>query len=162
MIRTALAALLLCAIPALHAETKKTTAPDKAPKTVEQIKALTRDGFYNNLAWFRVIPNFIAQTGYPKGSNGKSELPDLPDEFNDYPFVRGTVGMGHSQQPNSANSQFFICFEDAGFLNRQYTVWGQVIEGMDNVDKIKKGGEHNNGTISGDPDKIVKARIETA
>lgn len=135
--------------------------PDKAPKTVEQIKALTRDGFYNNLAWFRVIPNFIAQTGYPKGSNGKSELPDLPDEFNDYPFVRGTVGMGHSQQPNSANSQFFICLSDEKCrgLTGQYTAFGKVVQGMELLDKLptgeppKKPGKLSQAYILGDRKK---------
>jgi peptidyl-prolyl cis-trans isomerase B (cyclophilin B) len=103
----------------------------------------------------------MAQTGDPTGTgSGGSDLPDLKAEFSATPHKRGTVSMARTSNPNSANSQFFICFDDASWLDRQYSVWGQVVEGMENVDAIKKGGEHNNGAISGEPDKILKARIE--
>ncbi|HRK97400.1 MAG TPA: peptidylprolyl isomerase [Alphaproteobacteria bacterium] len=130
--------------------------PDIAPKHVEQIKTLIQQGFYDNMEWFRVIEGFIAQTGYPldeaKGANGKSKLPDLPDEFSTYPFKRGTVGMGKSDTPNSANSQFFICLSDemCKDLTGHYTAWGQVIDGMAIVDSIKAGTPPKN------PDKTVK------
>lgn len=133
--------------------------PDLAPKHVAQIKALTKRGFYNGLVFHRVIDGFMAQTGDPTGTGmGKSDLPNIPAEFSSEPFRRGTVGMARSQDPNSANSQFFICFADAPFLNNRYTVVGQVISGMDVVDKIKKGDKENNGAVS-DPDKIVKMQI---
>jgi peptidyl-prolyl cis-trans isomerase B (cyclophilin B) len=104
----------------------------------------------------------MAQTGDPTGTgSGGSDLPDLKAEFSDEKHKRGTVSAARSANPNSANSQFYICFADAPWLDRQYSAWGEVVEGMDNVDKIKKGGEHNNGAISGEPDKIIKARIET-
>jgi peptidyl-prolyl cis-trans isomerase B (cyclophilin B) len=108
------------------------------------------------------IPGFMAQTGDPTGTgSGGSDLPDLKAEFSSEKHKRGTVSAARTANPNSANSQFYICFDDAPWLDKQYSVWGEVVEGMDNVDKIKKGGEHNNGTISGAPDKILKARIET-
>jgi peptidylprolyl isomerase len=133
--------------------------PDLAPKHVAQIKALTKRGFYNGLVFHRVIDGFMAQTGDPTGTGmGKSDLPNIPAEFSSEPFRRGTVGMARSQDPNSANSQFFICFANAPFLNNRYTVVGQVISGMDVVDKIKKGDKENNGAVS-DPDKIVKMQI---
>jgi peptidylprolyl isomerase len=133
--------------------------PDLAPKHVTQIKALTKRGFYNGLVFHRVIDGFMAQTGDPTGTGmGKSDLPNIPAEFSSAPFRRGTVGMARSQDPNSANSQFFICFADAPFLNNRYTVVGQVISGMDVVDKIKRGDKENNGAVS-DPDKIVKMQI---
>jgi peptidylprolyl isomerase len=133
--------------------------PDLAPKHVAQIKALTKRGFYNGLVFHRVIDGFMAQTGDPTGTGmGKSDLPNIPAEFSSEPFRRGTVGMARSQDPNSANSQFFICFADAPFLNNRYTVVGQVISGMDVVDKIKRGDKENNGAVS-DPDKIVKMQI---
>jgi len=114
------------------------------------------------VVFHRVIPGFMAQTGDPTGTGaGGSDLPDLKAEFSGEKHTRGTVSAARSQNPNSANSQFYICFADAPWLDRQYSVWGEVVEGMDNVDKIKKGGEHNNGAISGEPDKILKARIET-
>jgi cyclophilin family peptidyl-prolyl cis-trans isomerase len=104
----------------------------------------------------------MAQTGDPTGTGmGGSELPNLKAEFSQEAHKRGTASMARSANPNSANSQFFICFDDAPWLDRQYTVWGQVVEGMDHVDAIKKGGDHNNGAITGDPDKILKARIES-
>jgi len=136
---------------------------DLAPNHVERIKTLAGQGFYDGVVFHRVIPGFMAQTGDPTGTGmGGSELPDLKAEFSNEKHKRGTVSAARSQNPNSANSQFYICFDDAPWLDRQYSVWGEVVEGMDNVDKIKKGGEHNNGAISGEPDKILKARIETA
>jgi len=135
---------------------------DLAPNHVERIKTLAGSGFYDGVVFHRVIPGFMAQTGDPTGTgSGGSDFPDLKAEFSDAKHTRGTVSAARSANPNSANSQFYICFADAPWLDRQYSVWGEVVEGMDNVDKIKKGGEHNNGTISGAPDKILKARIET-
>jgi peptidylprolyl isomerase len=128
--------------------------PDLAPKHVERIKTLVNEGFYNGIVFHRVIEGFMAQTGCPHGTGtGGSSYPNLPAEFNSEPHVRGTASMARAQNPNSANSQFFICFDDAGFLDKQYTVWGKVIEGMENVDKIKRGEPVSN------PDKIVKATI---
>jgi peptidylprolyl isomerase len=133
--------------------------PDLAPKHVAQIEALTKRGFYNGLVFHRVIDGFMAQTGDPTGTGmGGSDLPNIPAEFSAEPFKRGTVGMARSQDPDSANSQFFICFADASFLNNKYTVVGQVVSGMDVVDKIKKGSKQDNGTVT-DPDKIVKMQI---
>lgn len=135
--------------------------PDVAPKHVERIKELTRQGFYDGVVFHRVIPGFMAQTGDPTGTgSGGSDLPDLKAEFSSTPHKRGTVSAARTQNPNSANSQFFICFDDAPWLDRQYSVWGEVVEGMEHVDAIKKGGEGNNGAISGEPDRILKARIE--
>ena len=137
--------------------------PDLAPGHVERITELAREGFYDGVKFHRVIPGFMAQGGCPDGTGmGGSSKPDLQAEFNNEPHVRGVCSMARTSYPHSANSQFFICFDDAPWLDRQYSVWGEVVEGMDNVDKIKKGGEHNNGAISGEPDKILKARIETA
>ena len=136
---------------------------DLAPGHVERVKTLTEQGFYDGVVFHRVIPGFMAQTGDPTGTgSGGSDLPDLKAEFSNEKHKRGTVSAARTQNPDSANSQFYICFDDAPWLDRQYSVWGEVVEGMDNVDKIKKGGEHNNGAISGEPDKILKARIETA
>ena len=136
--------------------------PDLAPNHVERIKELAGSGFYDGIVFHRVIPGFMAQTGDPTGTgSGGSDLPDLKAEFSNEKHKRGTVSAARSANPNSANSQFYICFDNAPWLDKQYSVWGEVVEGMDNVDKIKKGGEHNNGTISGEPDKILKARIET-
>jgi peptidyl-prolyl cis-trans isomerase B (cyclophilin B) len=135
--------------------------PDLAPGHVERITALAGQGFYDGVVFHRVIPGFMAQTGDPTGTGaGGSDLPDLKAEFSGEPHKRGTVSAARTANPNSANSQFFICFDDAPWLDRQYSVWGEVVEGMDVVDKIKKGGEHNNGAISGEPDKIIKARID--
>jgi cyclophilin family peptidyl-prolyl cis-trans isomerase len=135
--------------------------PDVAPNHVARIKDLARKGFYDSVVFHRVIPGFMAQTGDPTGTgSGGSDLPDLKAEFSATPHKRGTVSMARTSNPNSANSQFFICFDDASWLDRQYSVWGQVVEGMEHVDAIKKGGEHNNGAISGEPDKILKARVE--
>ncbi|MBW8707674.1 MAG: peptidylprolyl isomerase [Alphaproteobacteria bacterium] len=136
--------------------------PDLAPGHVERIKTLAKQGFYDGVVFHRVIPGFMAQTGDPTGTgSGGSDLPDLKAEFSSEKHTRGTVSAARSGNPNSANSQFYICFDDAPWLDKQYSVWGQVVEGMDNVDKIKKGGEHNNGAISGEPDKILKASIVT-
>lgn len=128
--------------------------PDIAPKHVERIKELTKKGFYDGVVWHRVIEDFMAQTGDPTGTGtGGSDLPDLKAEFNDYNFGRGAVGAARAQSPDSANSQFFICFNDCSFLNGQYTVWGQVVSGMEFVDKITRGEPPAN------PDKIIKAEI---
>jgi peptidylprolyl isomerase len=135
--------------------------PDVAPGHVARVTELTRAGFYDGVVFHRVIPGFMAQTGDPTGTgSGGSHLPDLKAEFSAEKHVRGTVSMARSSSPNSANSQFFICFDESPWLDRQYTVWGQVVEGMEHIDAIKKGGEHNNGAISGAPDKIVKMRLE--
>jgi cyclophilin family peptidyl-prolyl cis-trans isomerase len=135
--------------------------PDLAPNHVERVKELTRKGFYDGVVFHRVIPGFMAQTGDPTGTGaGGSDLPDLKAEFSGERHKRGTVSAARTANPNSANSQFFLCFDDAPWLDRQYSVWGEVVEGMDHVDAIKKGGEHNNGAISGEPDKVLKARIE--
>ncbi len=131
--------------------------PKIAPKHVAQVKQLTRMGFYDGLAWFRVIDGFMAQTGYPKGKKGgKSDLADLPAEFGKTKFKRGTVGMGHGEDPNSANSQFFICFTDNGCadLAGKYTAWGQVVSGMEHIDALKRGEPPRN------PDETVKAYIK--
>ncbi len=129
--------------------------PDLAPKHVERITQLANEQFYDNVAFHRVIQGFMAQTGCPHGTGtGGSSYPDLKAEFNAEPHVRGVCSMARSSRPDSANSQFFICFDDASFLDKQYTVWGQVTSGMDNVDKIKKGEPAR------DPDRIVTARVE--
>lgn len=134
--------------------------PDLAPNHVARLKELASSGFYDGIVFHRVIPGFMAQTGDPTGTGmGGSDLPDLKAEFSSESHVRGTCSMARSSNPNSANSQFFICFGDAPWLNKQYTVWGKVVEGMDHIDAIKKGGEHNNGAISGDPDKIISLKV---
>jgi cyclophilin family peptidyl-prolyl cis-trans isomerase len=128
--------------------------PDLAPKHVERIKTLARQGFYDNVAFHRVIDGFMAQTGCPHGTGtGGSDLGNLKQEFNSEPHVRGVCSMARASSPDSANSQFFICFDNARFLDKQYTVWGKVTAGMDNVDKIKRGEPVR------DPDRILKARI---
>ena len=141
--------------------------PDVAPKHVERIKILADEGKYDNVVFHRVIDGFMAQTGDVKNGNtslpdfnlsmagtGGSTLPDLKQEFSDIPHDRGTLSMARSQSPDSANSQFFICFKASSFLDRQYTVFGKDVEGMEFVDKIKKGDDNNNGSVS-DPDKII-------
>ena len=129
--------------------------PDLAPGHVERIKTLARQGFYDGVPFHRVIEGFMAQTGCPQGTGtGGSDLPDLKAEFNAEPHVRGTVSMARTNAPNSANSQFFICFDDATFLDNKYTVWGKVVEGMENVDKIKRGEPVR------DPDRIVSMKVE--
>ena len=132
--------------------------PDLAPKHVQRIKKLVKEGFYDGLTFHRVITGFMAQTGDPKGDGtGGSKYPDLPAEFTPTPFKRGTVGAARSGDPNSANSQFFICLEDAPHLNGNYTVWGQVTEGMQLVDRIKKGTGANGQVFN--PDKIFKMQL---
>lgn len=133
--------------------------PDLAPKTVAQIKTLVGQHFYDGIVFHRVIDGFMAQTGDPTGTGtGGSKLADLKAEFNATPFKRGTLGMARSQSPDSANSQFFICFGESSFLDGKYTVFGQVTSGMEIVDKIKKGSEADNGTVE-NPDKIVTMRM---
>ena len=140
---------------------------DIAPNHVKRIKELALAGKYDGVVFHRVIDGFMAQTGDVKFGNstndqydlrragtGGSDFPDLKEEFNDLPHQRGTLSMARSQDPNSANSQFFICFKEASFLDRQYTVFGKVIKGMEFVDKIKRGDENNNGSVS-NPDKII-------
>lgn len=132
--------------------------PDLAPKHVVRIKELTRQGFYDGLVFHRVIDGFMAQTGDPKGNGTGGSGVKLPAEFSKQPFVRGTVGMARSQDPNSGDSQFFIVFEPARFLDGQYTVWGQVVEGMEYVDKIKRGDERRNGEVV-NPDRIIRMQL---
>jgi cyclophilin family peptidyl-prolyl cis-trans isomerase len=133
--------------------------PDLAPKHVAQIKALTKQGFYDGIVFHRVIPGFMAQTGDPTGTGmGGSKLPNIPAEFSREPFKKGSVGMARSNDPNSANSQFFICFEGCASLTGQYTLFGEVVSGMDVVDKIKKGSAAENGKVTS-PDKIVKMQV---
>ena len=140
---------------------------DVAPNHVKRIKQLAEEGKYDGVVFHRVIDGFMAQTGDVKfGSStsdefdlrragmGGSDLPDLKEEFSKLPHERGTLSMARSQDPNSANSQFFICFKEASFLDRQYTVFGKVIEGMEFVDKIKRGDQNNNGSVT-NPDKII-------
>ena len=140
---------------------------DKAPNHVKRIKKLAEEGKYDGVVFHRVIDGFMAQTGDVKFGNsandnfdlkragmGGSDLPDLKEEFSDLPHERGSLSMARSQDPNSANSQFFICFKASSFLDRQYTVFGKVIEGMDLVDKIKRGDESSNGSVT-NPDKII-------
>ena len=140
---------------------------DVAPNHVKRVKQLALEGKYDGVVFHRVIDGFMAQTGDVKFGNssndkfdlkragqGGSDLPDLKEEFSDLPHQRGTLSMARSQNPNSANSQFFICFKESSFLDRQYTVFGKVIEGMELVDKIKKGDSDDNGSVS-DPDKII-------
>jgi cyclophilin family peptidyl-prolyl cis-trans isomerase len=128
--------------------------PDLAPNHVARIKQLAREGFYDGIAFHRVIDGFMAQTGCPHGTGtGGSTYPNLKAEFNAEPHVRGVCSMARAASPDSANSQFFICFDDATFLDRKYTVWGQVIEGMENVDKIKRGEPVQN------PDKMVSVKV---
>jgi cyclophilin family peptidyl-prolyl cis-trans isomerase len=133
---------------------------DIAPNHAERIKLLTREGFYNNCPFHRVIAGFMAQTGDGQRGDGTggSKYPNLKAEFSAVPFRRGIVGMARASDPNSANSQFFIMFGDAAGLNGQYTVIGQVVSGMDVVDKVKKGSEANNGSVT-DPDRIVRMQI---
>ena len=146
--------------------------PDVAPNHVERIKKLANDGAYDNVVFHRVIEGFMAQTGDVKFGNssndnfdlrragmGGSNLPDLKQEFSNLPHDRGTLSMARSQDPNSANSQFFICFKPAPFLDRQYTVFGKVIEGIEFIDKIKLGDSNNNGAVT-DPDKIISFKSE--
>ncbi len=127
--------------------------PDLAPNHCARIKQLARDKFYDGIVFHRVIDGFMAQTGCPQGTGTGGSGQNLAAEFNDEPHVRGTTSMARSASPDSADSQFFICFDDSSFLNGEYTVWGKVVDGMDNVDKIKRGEPVN------DPDKIVSMRV---
>ena len=140
-----------------------------APNHVARIKELANEGLYDGVVFHRVIEGFMAQTGDVEFGNSKdfserrvgtggSDLPDLKEEFNDRKHVKGTCSMARSASPDSANSQFFICFDDASFLDGQYTVWGQVIEGMEHVDKIKLGSSSDNGSVD-NPDKMIKVSV---
>ncbi len=153
-------------------EVKIELFPDVAPGHVKRIKELANSGKYNGVVFHRVIDGFMAQTGDVQFGNseskefnlsragmGGSDLPDLKAEFNNLPHERGTLSMARSQNPDSANSQFFICFQPAPFLDRQYTVFGKVISGMEFVDKIKRGDSNNNGAVT-DPDKIISFKSE--
>ncbi len=153
-------------------EVKIELFPDVAPGHVKRIKELANSGKYNGVVFHRVIDGFMAQTGDVQFGNsnskefdlnragmGGSDLPDLKAEFNNLPHERGTLSMARSQNPDSANSQFFICFQPAPFLDRQYTVFGKVVSGMEFVDKIKRGDSNNNGAVT-DPDKIVSFKSE--
>ena len=153
-------------------EVKIELFPDVAPGLVKRIKELANSGKYNGVVFHRVIDGFMAQTGDVQFGNsdskefnlsragmGGSDLPDLKAEFNNLPHERGTLSMARSQNPDSANSQFFICFQPAPFLDRQYTVFGKVISGMEFVDKIKRGDSNNNGAVT-DPDKIISFKSE--
>ena len=167
-----LAALFLMSVPATAAgdtlvielKTGKVVIklrPDLAPKHVERYTTLAKQGFYNGVKWHRVMDGFMAQTGDPTGTGmSGSKLPDLPAEFTKEPYKRGTLGAARTNDPNTANSQFFICFTDTGCrgLNGLYTVWGEVVEGMDLVDKIKRGAP-GSGTVS-DPDVMVKVSVQ--
>lgn len=131
-----------------------------APKHVAQIKKLASDGFYDDIVFHRVIDGFMAQTGDPTGTgSGGSDLPDIPQEFSDVPFDRGVVGAARTQDPNSANSQFFIMFADGHFLNNQYTVFGKVVSGMDAVDSIQRGEGQGGIVPNNKRDKIIKATV---
>jgi peptidylprolyl isomerase len=135
--------------------------PDMAPQHVERIKTLTRQGFYDGIVFHRVIDGFMAQTGDPTGTGrGGSDLPDLPAEFSAEPFERGVIGMARTQDPNSANSQWFITIAPARFLVGQYTVWGRVIEGMEYVDMIKKAPRGDQSGMVRGPDQIISLRLE--
>ena len=145
-----------------HGKVVMRLRPDWAPKHVAQIKSLVKSKFYDGIVFHRVIPGFMAQTGDPTGTGGGgSSLPNLQAEFNGTHFARGILGMARSDDPNSANSQFFIMTDDAGSLDGQYTAFGEVVSGMDVVDKIKAGTQANNGAVT-NPDKIVTMRMATA
>ncbi len=133
--------------------------PDLAPNHVAQIKKLAREGFYDGIVFHRVIPGFMAQTGDPTGTGtGGSKYPDLKAEFTDTNFGRGVLGMARSQSPDSANSQFFIMFDEGAFLNGKYTVFGEVTDGMEHIDAVKKGSKANNGQVD-NPDKMIKLQV---
>ena len=168
----ALASLMLLAVPAAAAGDKlvielKTgkvvvkLRPDLAPGHVERYTTLAAQGFYNGVKWHRVMDGFMAQTGDPTGTGmGGSKLPDLKAEFSKEPYKRGTLGAARTADPNTANSQFFICFNDTGCrgLTGQYTVWGEVVEGMELVDQLKRGAP-GSGTVA-DPDVMVKVTVQ--
>ena len=168
-----IAAFMLLAVPAAAQDDPENTLllelkdgtvtiklrPDLAPGHVERLKTLAREGFYDGIVFHRVIDGFMAQTGDPTGTgSGGSELPDLKAEFTDTPFVRGVIGMARTNDPDSANSQFFIMFAEAPNLNGGYTVLGEVVGGMEFVDAIKKGDGANNGVVT-DPDKIISLKV---
>jgi peptidylprolyl isomerase len=132
--------------------------PDIAPRHVERIKALTRKGFYDGLAFHRVIPGFMAQTGDPLGNGSGGSGQELKAEFSREKHIRGTVSMARASDPDSADSQFFICLAPAPFLDGQYTVWGRVVSGMEFVDKVKSGAAYNNGVVS-NPTKILRMQV---
>ena len=132
--------------------------PDLAPRHVARIKELVRKGFYNGLTFHRVIDGFMAQTGDPLGNGSGGSGTKLPAEFSKEPFERGSVGMARSGDPDSADSQFFICLGPSSWLNGQYTLWGRVVEGMEHVNAIKKGDKARNGAVE-NPDKVVRARL---
>jgi len=132
--------------------------PNLAPGHCAHIKALARRGFYDGIVFHRVIDGFMAQTGDPTGTGSGGSGQRLKAEFSAEPHVRGTLSMARTSDPDSADSQFFICFAEAGFLDRQYTVWGQVVSGMEFVDAIKKGDQAHNGSVT-DPDKIIKMQV---
>ncbi len=168
----ALASLMLLAVPATAAGDKLVIElksgkvvvklrPDLAPAHVERYTALAAQGFYNGVKWHRVMDGFMAQTGDPTGTGmGGSKLPDLKAEFSKEPYKRGTLGAARTADPNTANSQFFICFNDSGCrgLTGQYTVWGEVVEGMELVDQLKRGAP-GSGTVA-DPDVMVKVTVQ--
>ena len=171
--RAILAAPLLATLPAFaedagantlvlttaHGKTVIRLRPDLAPKHVAQIKKLVKRKFYDGLKFHRVIPGFMAQTGDPKGDGtGGSDLHNIPHEFSGSHFARGTLGMARASDPDSANSQFFICTGDAGFLDGKYTVVGEVVSGMGAIDELAAGTEANNGAVE-NPDKIVSLRF---
>jgi peptidylprolyl isomerase len=147
-------------IETAHGKVVIAMRPDLAPGHVAHIKKLAREGFYDGIVFHRVIEGFMAQTGCPKGTGtGGSEYPNIKAEFSKEPHVRGTASMARSSMPNSANSQFFICFNDeSGFLDGQYTVWGKVVEGMDAVDKIKRG-KGSSGTVDAPADKMISVKV---
>jgi len=132
--------------------------PDVAPKTVARIKELTRRGFYDGIVFHRVIDGFMAQTGDPKGNGTGGSGQNLPAEFSKEKHVRGTASMARAQSPDSADSQFFICFAPAPFLDGKYTIWGKVTSGMEYIDQIKKGDSARNGAVT-NPDKIIKMQV---
>ncbi len=168
----ALASLMLLAVPATAAGDKLVIElksgkvvvklrPDLAPAHVERYTTLAAQGFYNGVKWHRVMDGFMAQTGDPTGTGmGGSKLPDLKAEFSKEPYKRGTLGAARTADPNTANSQFFICFNDSGCrgLTGQYTVWGEVVEGMELVDQLKRGAP-GSGTVA-DPDVMVKVTVQ--
>ena len=147
----------------LHLELKDGTVviemyADKAPNHVKRIKELVREEFYNGVVFHRVIDGFMAQTGDPTGTGSGGSGTKINAEFNDVSHTRGVVSMARAASPNSADSQFFICFDDAKFLDGQYTAWGKVVSGMEFVDNIKKGDSGNNGSVS-DPDKVISIKV---
>ncbi len=148
------------ATPARTGEVVIRLLPELAPAHVERIKTLARENFYDGVPFHRVIAGFMAQTGDPTGTGrGGSEYPDLPAEFTNTPFERGTLGMARTPEPNSANSQFFITFDRADFLDGQYTVFGVVLSGMEVVDEIKREPADRNGVVSGPRDRMVSVRV---